>query len=172
MTDFADTPISTEKVSSLPYFLKDDDYSTMIISTGYCVKEKKYAAHNLNSTTLSKRAKEKVGSDITDIIVDLWSSTLTESEDLLIETQQSGLEFEGVDNVNRDRIELLARKYARKNLSKEDTVRLEIVRERMRKLVPRVTTKDFENLVEIAEDINRIGDEDDRLREELGLKNR
>ena len=170
MTDSTDTSISTEKVSSLPYFLKDDDYST-IISTGYCVKEKKYAVHNLNSTTLSKRAKEKVGSDITDIIVDLWSSTLTENENILIETQQFGSEFEEIENVNRDRIELLARKYARKKLSKEDIARLEIVRERMRKLVPRVTTKDFEKLVEIAEDIKRIGDEDDRLREELGLKN-
>lgn len=73
------------------------------------------------------------------------------------------------ETVNRDRIELLAKKYAKKKFSKEDDARLAIVTQRIRQLIPRVAIEDFEALADIAEEIQRINEMDDKLRNELGL---
>jgi hypothetical protein len=69
--------------------------------------------------------------------------------------------------VNRDRIELLAKKYAQKKFSKEDDARLAIVTQKIRQLIPRVTIEDFEVLADIAEEIKRINEVDEILRNDL-----
>ena len=73
------------------------------------------------------------------------------------------------ESVNRDRIELLAKKYAQKKFSKEDDARLAIVTQKIRQLIPRVTIGDFEVLADIAEEIQRINERDENLRNDLGL---
>jgi hypothetical protein len=73
------------------------------------------------------------------------------------------------ETTNRDRVTLLAKKYAQKYFSKEDEARLAIVTERIRLLMPRVTMDDFEQLAEIAGEIKRINELDNKLRNELGL---
>ena len=54
------------------------------------------------------------------------------------------------EQANEDRIQLLAREYAKKDLSPEDRARLEIATERVAQLMPRVTANDFEELAAMA----------------------
>lgn len=70
---------------------------------------------------------------------------------------------------NRDRLQLLARAYVAEKLSTEEEARLAIVTERVRRLIPRVTSADFEELERIAEDLRRIELEDSQRRIRLGL---
>jgi hypothetical protein len=77
-----------------------------------------------------------------------------------------------IDNVNAERIELLIRRYVCGQLSTEEEVRLEIVAERIRRLMPKVSAENFEELEAIITEINEIGDADDQLRQELGLTDR
>ena len=70
---------------------------------------------------------------------------------------------------NRDRLQLLARAYVAGKLSTEEEARLAIVTERVRRLIPRVTSADFEELERIAEDLRRIELEDSQRRIRLGL---
>lgn len=53
---------------------------------------------------------------------------------------------------NSRRLQLLARKYARKALTNEEQVRLDILTERVRRLMPRVTATDLEKLEELAQE--------------------
>jgi len=67
------------------------------------------------------------------------------------------LDQEGEAEVaNRIRLELLARLYVSKKLSAEEDARLAIVKEKVRRLIPRVTVEDFEALGEIAKDSETI----------------
>jgi hypothetical protein len=76
-----------------------------------------------------------------------------------------------VDDVhNRTRLELLARQYVSGELSPEEEARLAIVSERVRRLIPRVTTEDFEMLERILEDANQIEAEDIERRRRLGIE--
>ena len=78
---------------------------------------------------------------------------------------------EAVDDVhNRTRLELLARQYVSGELSPEEEARLAIVSERVRHLIPRVTTEDFEMLERILEDANQIEAEDIERRRRLGIE--
>jgi phage gp29-like protein len=78
---------------------------------------------------------------------------------------------EAVDDVhNRTRLELLARQYVSGELSPEEEARLAIVSERVRRLIPRVTTEDFEMLERILEDANQIEAEDIERRRRLGIE--
>lgn len=70
---------------------------------------------------------------------------------------------------NRDRLELLARAYVAGKLSPEEDARLAIVTERVRRLIPRVTAEDFEQLQLMAEELGRIETEDNQRRHRLGL---
>ena len=71
------------------------------------------------------------------------------------------------EEVSSDRLKLLARKYARKDFSKEDEARLVMVTERLRHLVPRVTVDDFAVLEKMATRIREMEKEDDEVREWL-----
>jgi hypothetical protein len=69
-----------------------------------------------------------------------------------------------------DRIALLARKYALKDrFSDEEAARLAIVTERVRQLLPAVTSKDFELLEDVLQSLKTVSDDDAELRKSLGL---
>jgi hypothetical protein len=68
--------------------------------------------------------------------------------------------------VNSDRLVFLARKYARR-YSKEEDARLEILTERVRAMLPRVTEEDFRCVAEIATELSNIHEENRKLLERL-----
>jgi hypothetical protein len=70
---------------------------------------------------------------------------------------------------NRHRLELLARQYVSKMLSREEEARLAIASERVRRLIPRVIAEDFEALKGILEDGERIESADIERRRRLGI---
>ena len=72
---------------------------------------------------------------------------------------------------NSKRIKLLARKYARKGLTPEENARLEIVSERVRQLMPRVTEADLEGLEKLFQEVERIREVDKDVRQKLGIEN-
>jgi len=65
------------------------------------------------------------------------------------------------EEVNRERIELLARKHTAEDLSSEDEKHLEVLTERVRRLVPQVTEQDWQAVEDISA---RLGDIEDRTR--------
>lgn len=70
--------------------------------------------------------------------------------------------------VNRDRLIFLARKYARL-YSKEEDARLEILTEKVRAMLPRVTKGDFQRVAKIANELSSIHEENQKLRDKLKL---
>ena len=73
------------------------------------------------------------------------------------------------DAANRVRLELLARQYVNKQLSREEDARLSIATERVRRLIPRITAEEFEALERIAVRLNSIESEDADRRKRLGI---
>lgn len=73
------------------------------------------------------------------------------------------------DIANESRLVLLARKYAQKRLSPEETARLEIVTERVRQLAPSVGASDFERVDAAIGRLQEIAAETTELRQKLGL---
>lgn len=87
-----------------------------------------------------------------------------------INTDRRNLTFDAADKANSARVELLARKYAGKEgLSKEEGARFAIVTERIRQLLPPVTTEDFESLEQVLKSVRKIESADIAVREKLGL---
>lgn len=70
---------------------------------------------------------------------------------------------------NEERLKLLSRKYVKKELNREEYTRLEILREKVRKLLPRVTTEDFERLEILGKELEEFKEENKRIREEYNL---
>ena len=70
---------------------------------------------------------------------------------------------------NRARLALLARQYVAERLSTEEEARLAIVSEKVRRLIPRVTVEDFQELERILEETKRIELEDLERRRRLGI---
>lgn len=60
---------------------------------------------------------------------------------------------------NRNRLALLARKYGKNPLSREEDARLAILTDTLRRLIPRVTTEDFQKLKAIASRVKEIKQE-------------
>ena len=71
---------------------------------------------------------------------------------------------------NRTRLTLLARQYVADRLSTEEEARLAIVSERVKRLLPRVTVEDFQQLENILEEAQRIGSADVERRHRLGIE--
>lgn len=69
---------------------------------------------------------------------------------------------------NEERLKLLSRKYV-KELNREEYTRLEILREKVRKLLPRVTTEDFEKLEIVGKELEEFKEENKRIRKEYNL---
>ncbi len=79
--------------------------------------------------------------------------------------------LEPAKKANADRIALLARKYAAKDMfSTEEFARLQIVTERVRQLLPAVTASDLETIETIALQLNKIRSTNEELRQDLALK--
>jgi len=70
---------------------------------------------------------------------------------------------------NRTRLELLARLYVSKKLSPEEDARLAILTEKVRRLIPRVTAADFEQLEAIARESEAIRRENVERRRRLEI---
>lgn len=76
------------------------------------------------------------------------------------------------DAVNRDRdarVALLARKYEGVSTT-EDEARIEILTQRLRKLSPRVTTKDLDNVSAMLGQLEEVSSNLDEIRGKFGLK--
>lgn len=113
--------------------------------------------------------------EYTGIGAESWWRTPIESETLSEAAEESATldEEPAVESeaelANTDRLKLLARKYALRSLSPEDAARLEIVTERVRYLIPRVTASDFEALERIHRELEEIGTETKQTRKDLEL---
>ena len=88
-----------------------------------------------------------------------------------IEYHWAVLNPEKSDSANVARIKLLARKYEQGELSKEDYARLEILTEKVRKLIPRVTADDYEALKDISHSLEKIQEQRKNRQKKLGLIN-
>lgn len=162
------TPTTTKKPPFPPFgnYFPDDgtEDSTLITSREFGhFPQTRFIEYEPGTTQLLEQLKQETR---------FFDVTPVEREELITEYNQSIHESEEVEATNIDRIKLLARKYARKGLSTEDEARLEIVTERIRQLIPRVTIEDFEHLGKIAEEIKNISDADNKLRKELGLNDK
>lgn len=74
---------------------------------------------------------------------------------------------------NSDRVVLLARRYvAKAKFSAEESARLAIVTERVRQLVPAVTSSEFELLEHVLNVVREIGESDTDIRQKLGIAHR
>lgn len=81
-------------------------------------------------------------------------------------------ELSAADIANQSRLELLARKYVSGQLSTEESARLAIVSERVRRLIPRVTLQDFERLEGLGMELKQIESNNADLRRRIeALKN-
>ncbi|MBI3915959.1 MAG: hypothetical protein HY322_02995 [Betaproteobacteria bacterium] len=76
------------------------------------------------------------------------------------------------ERANRDRITLLARQYAAKDFSGEERARLEIVTERVRRLLPAVTVAEYESLARVLEMIKQAQESDAEIRRQLGINDK
>jgi len=77
-----------------------------------------------------------------------------------------------VESANQTRLELLAREYVAGQLSNEESARLAIVSERVRRMIPRVTLQDFERLEGIGKELKEIEADNAELRRRIEtLKN-
>ena len=97
----------------------------------------------------------------TETSVTVWlSRALTEPavgslENVEPEDEDVGLEDES-EMANSERLELLARRYADQKFSPEEGARLAVVTARIRRLIPRVTETDLENLAVVAEEVHEV----------------
>lgn len=101
-------------------------------------------------------------------------STIAESrfEDLgIVETRETEPDAPSDKAIteNSRRLQLLARKYARKALTSEEQARLDIVSERVRQLMPRVMATDLEKLEELAQEAARFREIAENVRRKQGM---
>lgn len=75
-----------------------------------------------------------------------------------------------IDQVANDRITLLARKYvAKESFSDEESARLAIVTEKIRRLIPAVTTNEIKLLEEVIKKAGEIEESDQNIRRSMNL---
>lgn len=96
--------------------------------------------------------------------------TVTVHDEVVQTTPEEEARLSAAESANQSRFELLARAYVGGQLSNEEQARLEIVTERVRRLIPRVTVRDFEELEGIASDLTQTESENiERRRRILSL---
>ena len=78
------------------------------------------------------------------------------------------------EKANSDRVALLARKYVAKEqrFGDEESARLAILTERVRRLLPSVTAREYEVLEGALKVVNQVMESDAEIRRRLGLKRR
>jgi len=109
--------------------------------------------------------------ELTRPAVDPWAEALFIAGYLPDDALPSIVPAEDVryERANVVRVALLARKYVAKEFSPEEEARLDIATERVRRLLPRVTEKDFLTLTNELLRLDDIKKEHDRLRKDAGL---
>lgn len=73
------------------------------------------------------------------------------------------------DNLNQERARLLTKKYGRKEFSAEDEMRLEVLTDRVRLLLPRVTQSDWQLLEDINHRLDEVQERTQGIRQKYGL---
>jgi hypothetical protein len=101
------------------------------------------------------------------------SSTPTQSELLqeqqqFAEDQREQKDWPELNKISDTRIRLLVEKYEGEATS-EDSARLDILTERLRRLSPRVTPDDIDRFVTMVDNVERIADRVTKLREKYNL---
>jgi hypothetical protein len=82
-------------------------------------------------------------------------------------SDEAAVEISPAETANQSRLALLAREYVAGQLSTEEEARLAIVSERVRRLIPRVTLKDFEQLEAIGSELKEIESDNVELRRRI-----
>lgn len=79
-------------------------------------------------------------------------------------------QMEPAARAREDRVVLLARKYEAGRISREESARLEILTQRIRRLDPRITVEDWERVIGVAEFMDREREDLRAFAEEFGLE--
>jgi hypothetical protein len=74
-----------------------------------------------------------------------------------------------VHAVAGERSELLARKHGKQKLSRKEQERVDLLTARLKELLPPVSVRDLENLLEMTEEVERIRERARERRRQLGL---
>lgn len=86
---------------------------------------------------------------------------------------QTTMQEDQIAKVNSERVVLLARKYvAKESLSDEEGARLAIVTERVRKLLPAVSAREYETIEDALKLIQEARESDEELRKRTGITRR
>lgn len=94
----------------------------------------------------------------------LYAEVVAEDEEPPSEVDQDA---NAASIANKSRITLLARKYASSSIKIEDQARLDILNERIQRLIPSVSEAEVSNLEGIMQNVRRIRHEDAELRKML-----
>ncbi len=87
-------------------------------------------------------------------------------------SDEAAAEASPAESANESRLALLAREYVAGQLSTEEAARLAIVSERVRRLIPRVTLRDFEELEGIGRELKKIESDNVEIQRRIqSLKN-
>ena len=122
-----------------------------------------YMLFTFFSTSTNKEISERVEAEARD---SRWKVVASTEQ---ISTDEQGPIFDEavIGAINDDRLRLLARKYATKDLPREDTARLAILQAKIAKTFPRVTASDFDRLDNLLNKAQSIREEDERIKERL-----
>lgn len=90
--------------------------------------------------------------------------SLVSDNDILL-NEEDVETFSPTDDINEDRITLLARKYATKHMLPEDAARLNILTQRLRNTMPGITEKDLEIMEGLNKQLESANRLNDRLQE-------
>lgn len=175
---------ATALMDSRPPFLpvSDDDFQ-LTSRVGGQESEEAVAART-RPTSVSKETAQILRFPLWTFKDDRWKTKAESVPSVIEESRFEDLDIVEARNVepaapsdkaiteNSRRLQLLARKYARKGLTSEEQARLDIVTERVRQLMPRVMATDLEKLEELAQRAARIREIDETVRRELGIEAR
>jgi hypothetical protein len=77
---------------------------------------------------------------------------------------------EYINRENEERVELLARKYCNKNISNEETARLKILSNKIKKLIPLVSNSEYKILENVESDLKKIQSRNIKRKAKLKIK--
>lgn len=135
---------------------------------------KSESMNKLDNGSLTRSSFDEIKKNLDDSFLlrnwnnqDLKRTNYTDSDDYIIEFDKKKSEIQ-ISNENR--ITLLARKYISGKLSPEEESRLLIEKERVKKLIPLVTTEDYKLVGDMLADVKKIQDKQKVIREKLNIK--
>lgn len=165
MPHLPETKYSSNRNSPFWLLLDQNGKKTLILS--------EISAHQDVRKTLEKSSTTRISAPESKAVVDSFFSkpwtTWAEGDAEVDANSTFGEASDPSVLANRNRLVFLARKYARHCYSKEEDARLEILTEKVRAMLPRVTKNDFQRVAEIANEFSRIHEENQKLRDKLKL---